>query len=31
MAVSFWIAAGADVTQLKRWAGHESVAALIDT
>lgn len=30
-AVSFWISAGADLTQLKRWAGHESVATLIDT
>lgn len=30
-AVSLWILAGADLTQLKRWAGHESVATLIDT
>jgi integrase len=30
-AVSLWIAAGADYTQLKRWAGHESIATLIDT
>lgn len=30
-AVSFWIAAGADLTQLKRWAGHESIATLVDT
>lgn len=30
-AVSLWIQAGADLTQLKRWAGHESVATLIDT
>lgn len=30
-AVSFWISAGADYTQLKKWAGHESVATLIDT
>jgi len=28
IAVSFWISAGADLTQLKRWAGHESVATL---
>jgi integrase len=30
-AVSMWIQAGADLAQLKRWAGHESVATLIDT
>ena len=30
-AVSFWIAAGADYAQLKKWAGHESIATLIDT
>lgn len=30
-AVSLWIQAGADLAQLKRWAGHESVATLIDT
>lgn len=30
-AVSFWIAAGADLTQLKQWAGHESIATLVDT
>jgi len=30
-AVSFWIAAGADLTQLKKWAGHESIATLVDT